>query len=219
MVALFAMYISLLSSNVATSIGFEDSVCTEHLTVSATYSVVEMRALDGDNVLEKRRIGAYFRDGCGRSRKEESGFVIINDPVAARNYVLDPRQRIAQVWEVRAPVKSPKVASKSLEDMPPPALPSRTIEGYAVIGEEHVKTIPVTADLGNRKPIRIVTQRWVSPELGLTLLEVIQSPLAGTKTTTFSEIKVGLTVPPLLFAVPPEYSLKRAGGQDVTSGR
>ena len=94
-------------------------------------------------------------------------------------------------------------------DMPAPVredLGSQTIEGVKAEGTRSTITIPA-GKVGNDKPLVIVSERWVSPELGLTLLSRHSDPRLGT--TTYRLTGIDRREPPAaLFETPPGYTVE-----------
>ena len=94
-------------------------------------------------------------------------------------------------------------------DLPAPVredLGSRTIEGVKAEGTRSTITIPA-GKVGNDRPLAIVSERWVSPELGLTLLSRHSDPRLGT--TTYRLTGIDRREPPAaLFETPPGYTVE-----------
>ena len=95
------------------------------------------------------------------------------------------------------------------EDLPAPVredLGSQTIEGVKADGTRSTITIPA-GKVGNEKPLAIVSERWVSPDLGLTVLSRHSDPRLGT--TTYRLTGIERREPPAaLFETPAGYSVE-----------
>ena len=89
-------------------------------------------------------------------------------------------------------------------------LGKQMIEGLECEGTRIVETIPA-GQIGNDQPIEIVTERWFSPELQLTVLTKHSDPRMGDTTVRMANL---LRVEPdqFLFKVPSDYVIKDGGG-------
>ncbi len=85
-------------------------------------------------------------------------------------------------------------------------LGKKTIAGLPCTGVRTTTTIPV-ARIGNAHPIKLVSDRWTSADLQMTVLEVDDDPLNGTRTSEFTT--ASRTEPPAsLFKVPEGLNLR-----------
>jgi hypothetical protein len=94
-------------------------------------------------------------------------------------------------------------------DLPAPVredLGSQTIEGVKAEGTRSTITIPA-GKVGNERPLAIVSERWVSSELGVTVLSKHSDPRLGT--TTYRLTGIDRREPPaVLFETPPGYTVE-----------
>lgn len=95
------------------------------------------------------------------------------------------------------------------EDAREEELGERVIEGLAAQGRRYNQLIP-KGRIGNDRPITIVHERWVAPELDLVVLAETKDPLAGDLTYRLTEIRRG-DPPTGLFEVPADYRVEEAG--------
>lgn len=80
------------------------------------------------------------------------------------------------------------------------------IEGVQAQGTRTTVTIPA-GDIGNERPIEIVSERWYSPELQLMVMTRHSDPRTGE--TTYKLTNINRTEPARsLFEVPPDYTIK-----------
>jgi hypothetical protein len=80
------------------------------------------------------------------------------------------------------------------------------IEGVEAEGTRTTLTIPA-GDIGNDRPIEIVTERWYSPELQLVVMSRHSDPRNGE--TTYKLTNINRADPPRsLFEVPPGFTVK-----------
>ena len=88
------------------------------------------------------------------------------------------------------------------------SLGTRDFDGVKADGTQTTQTIPA-GEIGNEKPIVIVSERWFSPELQLVVFARTRDPRAGETTYRLANLKRG-EPPAELFKVPADY---RARGE------
>ena len=175
-----------------------------------------------------------YRDSQGRTRTEMSfpGLggndqphitITISDPVAGKNYTLDPESKTAHAMprmsfdRVRA---AEKIQDESVRTAGPGTvvfrqgrLPSarhedlgdNMIEGVNAKGSRETRTIE-TGAMGNDRPITITSERWFSPDLQTEVKSVRSDPRMGATTHTVTNIS--RTEPDAsLFQLPSDYKL------------
>jgi len=188
---------------------------------------------DGNHINRKTQTNLY-RDSLGRFRKEVTlqaigplaasgqphSFIEISDPVAGTNYVLEPEQKIAR--QTRGPIgmqvktkggpgganvfyrnftESPDAEAKT------ESLGIETIGGVNAEGTRTTRTI-AAGEIGNEKPITIVSERWYSPDMQMDVKSTHADPRFGNTTYTLSNIQ--RTEPAAtLFAVPAGYTIEQ----------
>jgi hypothetical protein len=85
-------------------------------------------------------------------------------------------------------------------------LGKQMIEGVEAEGTRTTVTIPV-GEIGNERPIEIVSERWYSPELQLVVMTRHSDPRSGE--TTYKLTNINRTEPAKsLFEVPPGFNVK-----------
>ena len=85
-------------------------------------------------------------------------------------------------------------------------LGKQTIEGVEAEGTRTTVTIPA-GEIGNERPIEIVSERWYSPELQLVVMSRTSDPRMGE--TTYKLMNINRTEPAKsLFEVPAGYTVK-----------
>jgi hypothetical protein len=89
-------------------------------------------------------------------------------------------------------------------------LGTQTMEGVVVTGTRTSRTIPA-GQIGNEKPITIVTEVWMSPELKTVVMSKRSDPRMGEQTFQLTNI-VRAEPDPSLFTVPTDF--KSIGGID-----
>lgn len=93
-------------------------------------------------------------------------------------------------------------------DAPPATenLGDQTFDGIHATGTRMTTTIP-SGKMGNEQPINVVSERWYSPELKVTVMTKHSDPWAGELKTQFSSVN---TAEPdsSLFTVPADYKVE-----------
>jgi hypothetical protein len=98
----------------------------------------------------------------------------------------------------RTPMKGPKPKTESLG--------KQTIEGVEAEGTRTTITIPA-GEIGNERPIQIVTERWYSPELQTLVMSRNSDPFVGDSVYRLTNINRGEPAHSL-FEVPSDYKIK-----------
>src|SRR5215217_4887169 len=89
-------------------------------------------------------------------------------------------------------------------------LGKQVIEGVEAEGTRTTITIPA-GEIGNERPIEIVTERWYSPELQLVVMSRHSDPRSGE--TTYKLTNINRVEPAKsLFEVPSDYTVKEGPG-------
>jgi hypothetical protein len=162
--------------------------------------------------------------------------VFIHDPVAGVSYVLEVDNHVARKLPplprgASSTEGEPRPPADAVEVVPPPppgaaamALPPmrtftrhlpkpeteslgrQTIEGIDAEGTRETLTIPA-GEIGNEKEIRIVSERWYSPELQTVVMSHRSDPRLGE--TTYRLTGINRAEPDrTLFEVPQGFTLK-----------
>ncbi len=93
-------------------------------------------------------------------------------------------------------------------DEPAPAsenLGDQTINGIHASGTRMTTTIPI-GQMGNDKPISVISERWYSPDLKTTLMTKHSDPWAGELKTEFTSVNTS-EPDASLFTVPSDYRI------------
>jgi hypothetical protein len=92
-------------------------------------------------------------------------------------------------------------------------LGSKTMEGVTVTGTRTTHTIPA-GQIGNDRPLSIVTEVWTSPELKTVVYSKRSDPRMGDQTFQLTNI-VRAEPDPSLFIVPSDFKILDAPGPIV----
>jgi hypothetical protein len=160
--------------------------------------------------------------------------VFLQDPVAQVSYTLNLTDKTAAknpgFSGMSVPALSTSIAftSATIAKAPPQAvtiqsraiaeegqvqaeeLGSKTIEGVMVTGTRTTHTIPA-AQIGNDRPLSIVTEVWMSSDLKTVVYSKRSDPRMGDQTFQLTNI-VRVEPDPSLFAVPSDFKILDAPG-------
>jgi hypothetical protein len=210
---------------------------------------------DGNRIVRKST-AQLFRDAEGRTRREhaltrgagalapdgrEPRLIVINDPVAQVNYLVDTARgtvRRMQVPPGMAEARARAMGGESSfgvlmptsaahrrraqgDEAPPPAPPKRerleaqSIEGVLAEGTRVTVTIPA-GEFDNEQPFEITHETWYSPELQMVVLLKHNDPRFGE--TVFRLTNITRAEPaPELFS--PPQGLRAVDGREPFPGR
>ncbi len=185
---------------------------------SADIKIENTRRLFDGTTVTKTADGAIFRDGAGRTRREQTlesigGFsigepqklIFINDFASNISYFIDVNRKIVR----QNPLRNDKPQSPDFEnkDANVESLGTKILEGVSVEGTRSTFEIPV-GEIGNDKPIQVVTEKWYSPALQLIIMSRHTDPLAGEQVFRLVNIKQGEPAA-TLFSAPKDYKLEK----------
>ena len=190
---------------------------------SADMEIEDTRRLFDGTTVTKKITGATYRDSAGRTRREQpmqiggipllgsdnkpQTLVFINDFSARTQYFLDPANKVAR----KSPING--MAPPDQGDRPEGTLVdlgTKMIEGVKVVGTRVTFEIPV-GQIGNDKPIPVVSENWFSPELQVMIMTRHSDPLAGEHIFRLTNIRRSEPSTEL-FQVPSGYKI--VGKQD-----
>lgn len=84
----------------------------------------------------------------------------------------------------------------------------RMIEGVQAKGTRHTMTI-AAGEVGNDRPIEVVTENWFSEQLKTSVLTIHKDPRFGETTTKLTNVRLG-DPPRYMFEVPADYKVEDA---------
>jgi len=199
--------------------------------MTASITVTHDSTLQDGNTIHVENQSTEYRDSQGRVRREvpfklvtpatgakQGTMIIIMDPVAGKRYVLNPQNKTAR----EMPLHPPRPHAHANGEPPtPPAgenvtteqLGTKTILGLAAQGTRMTRTIPA-GQIGNAKPISVVTERWVSTDLQIPLSMTHTDPMMGTMSTTVTSVTRG-EPDASLFQVPSDYKVETGRPGDM----
>jgi hypothetical protein len=217
-------------------LGFEAGLDAKTVTgapFSASFSTSSTQTLADGNQIQRNSTGSIARDSEGRTRREMTlpaigAFMVIqgqsvshvtflNDPVAGTRYVLEDEKKIAQ--QMPEPPDRAEFAGKRGHGRGPEAaeeqsqvvttsLGTQMVGGVSAEGTRYTRTIPA-GEIGNTKPIVIVSERWYSPDLQMVVMTKRSDPRSGE--TTFQMTNIQKAEPAASqFQVPADYTVAQA---------
>ena len=207
---------------------------------SATGTSETTQTLQDGSLIRRTSQVTMFRDSQGRSRHEVtlSGFgpfeasggphkiVSIADPVAGAHFMLDAERKVAHKMEFHArgaDAENSQVFQQKMQErlqrkeasgaLKTESLGTQTINGVVAEGTRITHTIPA-GEIGNEKPILIVSERWYSPDLQIVVKSTRTDPRFGN--TTYTVTNIQRTEPAAtLFAVPADFTVETGGPRGV----
>ena len=188
-------------------------------------SVVQTLA-HGTAIPPRRSTAKIYRDSHGRSRRErpicsqlyedaEAVLVSIGDPVAGYEYHLDPQNRIAYRYSLKALKASVPAADGNRPgphmEVTKEPLGSQSIEGVLAVGTRETRRVFPAGARDNDRPFTLVMEVWYSLEIRAVVLEKTPSPSGGELTRRLTNID--RAEPDIsLFQPPADYKIEDATG-------
>jgi len=216
-------------------LGFEAGLGDKTVTgapFSATFSTESTETLGDGNQIKHTSTGTIARDSQGRTRRDMTlpafgataaagqaapHVTFVNDPVAGTRYILEADTKTAR--QMPPPPDTSQFTRKAHNGGGPGAeaadketvttsLGTQTIGGVTAEGTRYTRTIPA-GQIGNAKPIVIVSERWYSADLQMVVMTKRSDPRSGD--TTFQMTSIARTEPAAsLFQVPTDYAVSKA---------
>ncbi len=196
---------------------------------TATFSQETTQVFPDGNRIQRTTSGTIARDSSGRFRRDmtlpaigdwaTSGktpphVILIKDPVAGADYILDPNNKTARKLPAPPPGSGKGLGGGphpqfSQNDVTTTSLGTQTVNGVSAQGTRTTRTIPAGA-IGNEKPIVITVERWYSPDLQMNVLIKRSDPRTGDNVFQVTNITPG-DPDASLFQVPSDYTVKAGG--------
>jgi hypothetical protein len=216
-------------------LGFEAGLGDKVVTgapFSASFTTESTETLADGNQIKHTSTGTIARDSQGRSRRDLTvpafgpmavpgqaapHVTFVNDPVAGTRYILEVDTKTAR--QMPAPPDKAEFARKGQngggagahaadKEVVTSSLGTQTIGGVTAEGTRYTRTIPA-GQIGNAKPIVIVTERWYSADLQTVVMTKRSDPRSGE--TVFQMTTIARTEPAAsLFQVPADYTVAQA---------
>ena len=205
---------------------------------TASFSQQVTETLGDGNHIQRTTTGTMARDGNGRTYRDLTlpaigpwatsettppHVVLINDPVAGMDYVLEANRKVAEEFPAPAPGKGrkgqggpPPFVQERQNEATTVSLGTQMVNGISAQGTRTTRTIPAGA-IGNEKAIVITVERWYSPDLQINVLIKRSDPRTGDN--VFQLTNIARSEPEAtLFQVPSDYTMKQGGGKFARKG-
>jgi hypothetical protein len=210
-------------------VGLGDKVVTG-APMTTTVEVTHDQTLADGNTIHTDNQSTEYRDSQGRVRREvpfklatpstgavQGTMIMIMDPVAGKRYMLNPQNKTAHEMPLRPPralnANGEPPAGPGQENVTTEQLGTKSILGLQATGTRVTRTIPA-GQIGNAKPISVVTERWVSSDLQIPLTMTHSDPMMGTMTSTVTSVSRG-EPDASLFQVPSDYKVETGRPGDM----
>jgi hypothetical protein len=200
---------------------------------SASFSTESTETLADGNQIKHTSTGSIARDSQGRTRRDMTWpafgpmavagqaaphVTFVNDPVAGTRYILEADTKTARQmppppdraeFTKKAHTGGPGAGAAAVDkETVTTSLGTQTIGGVAAEGTRYRRTIPA-GQIGNAKPIVIVSERWYSAELQMVVMTKRSDPRSGE--TTFQMTSIARTEPAATqFQVPADFTVAKA---------
>jgi hypothetical protein len=215
-------------------LGFEAGLGDKTVTgapFSASFTTESTETLADGNQIKHTSTGTIARDSQGRTRRDMTlpafgrmavagqaapHVTFVNDPVAGTRYMLEADTKTAR--QMPPPPDKADFARKPHNGGGPggevadketvtTSLGTQTIGGVTAEGTRYTRTI-LAGQIGNAKPIVIVTERWYSADLQMVVMTKRSDPRSGE--TVFQMTSIARTEPAAnLFQVPADYTVSK----------
>lgn len=208
---------------------FGDKIVKNSPFSAETIRSENKRLFDGTLVKNESK-GLVYRDSEGRTRQEQpleriGGYQVFdnnNEPkrivniidiVKGEFYGLDSDNKVAHKVPL---LQNPPVQPKEPQNAKKESLGTKKIEGVNAEGTKITVEIPI-GEIGNDKPIYVVTEKWFSPDLQMVVYSKHTDPFIGE--VTFQLVNIRLGEPSAdLFKIPSDYKVieppKRKGNNE-----
>jgi hypothetical protein len=206
------------------------------------------QVLANGTVIQHQDSTKVARDGQGRVRRETTRTapdgsthtrISISDPVAGMEYELDPATKTAfsrpahfprQQQQQNGTQSGTQRGTAGMNRGPRPGQPaepsanmrretlaSQSINGIIASGTRITHTIPA-GQIGNSAAIETVHETWMADDLKVPVRSKMTDPRTGTNTMELTNLLRG-EPDASMFAVPSDYSVKKAQGGPGGRGR
>jgi hypothetical protein len=191
---------------------------------SGTAVTESVQTLADGTRLSRKMTASIWRDGEGRQRREQKmdlvgplaaagdppTLIFINDVVGGFHYVLNLGDHTARRMPPPRDMPPPPNNRPSDDRVKTESLGRKTIDGIEAEGKRWTVTIPV-GEIGNDRPLDIVSERWESVELQTLIYSRHSDPRFGE--TIFRLTNITRSEPEkALFEVPADYRVVEEQG-------
>jgi len=169
--------------------------------LSATEERRTIQILADGTTIENTETDKFYRDGEGRTRiQRNDGSAVIHDPAQGVPNQVSPDGRVLHilpaVYDGRPPAESTERNGTATAESPVAVyeeedLGSQSVNGVMARGSRTTTTIPV-GQIGNDRPLRVVSERWYSTDLQIDVKTINSDPRYGETTYQLKDIRQGV---------------------------
>jgi EF hand len=209
-----------MATFIGAELRFGDKVVKDAPFSAETIREESKRLFDG-SLIKNQSKGLIYRDGFGRTRQEQpfefiGGFQVrgennqpkrlvnIVDTVSGNAYSVDAESKTFFKYPVQSIPLFPR--QNDPKNAKTESIGIKNIEGVNAEGTRITTEIPA-GQIGNDKPIYVVTEQWFSPELQVIVLSKHSDPFIGEVVFKLVNIKVGEPSSEL-FKVPSDFKVQ-----------
>jgi hypothetical protein len=166
--------------------------------LSATEERRTIQILADGTRIENTDTGKFYRDDQGRTRTQrKDGSAVIHDPAQAVPDQVTPNGDVLHNLPARYDGPPPPLPEQ--RNAPGPAatpdvleedLGSSLVNGVTARGSRTTTVVP-PGQIGNDRPVRIVSERWYSTDLQITVKSIDSDPRYGETTSQLTDIHPG----------------------------
>lgn len=199
---------------------FGDKLVKDSAFSAETLREENKRLFDG-LIVKQQSKGLIYRDSFGRTRQEQpfekiGGFAVLGennlpkrlvnivDVVSGNFYSIDLETKT--YFNVQILSGSPLTPRNESKDAKKESLGTKNFEGVSAEGTRLTIEIPI-GQIGNDKPIFVVTEKWFSNELQMIVFSKHTDPFIGEVTFQLTNIKQGEPSTDL-FVIPKDFKMK-----------
>ena len=208
-----------------------DSKATKGAPYSAQVITENTQILGDGTRITRKSTASIYRDSEGRTRREltldsigpfvPSGeaqqLVLINDPVAGNHYVLYPQNHSGHKMKMPDKEPPPFQEAPPATEVKTEGLGKKTFEGVEAEGTRSTITIPA-GQIGNDRPLIIVSERWYSETLQAVVLSKHSDPRVGENVYHLQNISRKEPAKSL-FELPSDYQIEEDSRRPPHKGR
>jgi hypothetical protein len=168
--------------------------------LSATEERRTVQILADGTRIENTETAKFYRDSEGRTRIQRmDGSGVIHDPLQGGPDQVGPdgsvRHNLPARYDGPPPIEAAEQGRIPTQESPVAVdeedLGSQSVNGVIAHGSRTTTTIPV-GQIGNDRPIRIVSERWYSTDLQMNVKTISSDPRYGETTYQLTDIHQGV---------------------------
>jgi len=190
------------------SVFIEDPVAKLQYTLDSQRKVALKQKSDGgmNFKIATSPIGMASMPSVAAVSGHAVGGIAVAGTTVHRDEVIVERKIVAEGKEAQRVEATVSMKARTTGDLKKEDLGTRNMEGVSVKGTKTIMTIPV-GEVGNERPIEVVTETWYSEEIKAVVLTKHSDPRTGEMTNRLSNIRLG-EPSKSLFEPPSDYKVE-----------